>query len=234
MTWLEDDSIPSDQRPKSHLQSNSATWPQKRVELLGWFQSDAKPLADAYEGAVHLLNEPGFPGRVHFIAHAVRDIADRLIFVLDPQLKGSRVQYDNELDKIVKDWPKLEVFNDTFVLDQPDSIEINYVVASRINSLVKAHLERRERPSNYELLFRFLVRNEPSRGDVNKRLVSDFKKMRKWFMDLTHLRASGVLEIDERELQTQFNSFEGMLHSFVGDFFTGTSELDEILQQANG
>ena len=137
MTWLEDDSIPSDQRSKSVVQSKSAKWPQKRVELLRWFQSDAKPLADAYEGAVHLLSQPGFPGRVHFIAHAVRDIADRLVFVLDPQLKGSRVQYESEMDKIVKDWPKLEVFNDTCALDQPDTVQINYVVASRINLLVK-------------------------------------------------------------------------------------------------
>lgn len=77
------------------------------------------------------------------------------------------------------------------------------------------------------------MRNEPSRGDVNKLIVSDFKKIRGWFMDLTHLRATEAPKIDEYELQMQFRKFEGMLHSFVGDFFTGTAELDDILQQAN-
>jgi hypothetical protein len=172
---------------------------------------------------------------VHFIAHAVRDIADRLVFVLDPQLKGSRVQYDNEMDAIEKDWPTFQKINDDDGdgLANPDTLTIDYTLASKINSLVEAHRERRTRPSNYELLFRYLMRNEPSRGDVNRRLVADFKKMRGWFMDLTHLRATEAPKIDEAELQTQFQNFEGILHSFVGDFFTGTAELDEILQQAN-
>ncbi len=85
-------------------------WPQKRHELLKWFSSNAKPLAEAYEGAIRLLNEGDFPGRIHFIAHAVRDIADRLVFVLDPQLKGRRVQYEQEMDGIEKLWPELQTF----------------------------------------------------------------------------------------------------------------------------
>ena len=212
-----------------------ARWPQKRVELLRWFRNEAEPLAEAYEGAVRLLNDGGFPGRLHFISHAVRDIADRLVFVLDPQLIGSRVQYENEMDRIARDWPQLQAFNvgEASESANPDSVTISYASASSINSLVQAHRERRQRPSNYELLFRYLMRNEPSRGDVNKRLVSDFRKMRQWFMDLAHLRATGPPKIDEAELQMQFSSFEGMLHSFVGDFFTGTTELDEILRQAN-
>jgi hypothetical protein len=40
-------------------------------------------------------------------------------------------------------------------------------------------------------------------------------------------------EFEEAELQARFDSFEGILHSFVGDFFTGARELDEILLQAN-
>lgn len=76
-----------------------------RLQLMNWFRVNARPLAEAYEGAIRLIADKGFPGRVRFIAHAVRDIADRLVLVLDPQLTGTRVQYENEMDRIVDKWP---------------------------------------------------------------------------------------------------------------------------------
>lgn len=209
-------------------------WSPMRRQLLNWFRSNAAPLAEAYEGAIRLLDEEDFPGRIHFIAHAVRDIADRLVFVLEPQLKGGRVQYENDMDKIEELWPQFQTIQGTN--DEPvaqDTVSINYRVASMIDALVRVHRERRQRPSNSELLFRFLMRQERFPAEVNQRVVSDFKKMRKWFMSLTHLRASKAPKVGEDELQTQFSTFEGMLYSFVGDFFTGTAELDEILQQTN-
>lgn len=209
-------------------------WPKKRYELLNWFRSNAAPLAEAYEGAIRLLGEENFPGRIHFIAHAVRDIADRLVFVLDPQLKGRRVDYAGQMDGIEKLWPELQTFlakADGSVAQ--DTVTIKYRLAAKVESLVKAHSERRQQPSNYELLFRFLMRQEPSQAQVNQRVASDFEKMHKWFMKLTHIRANEAPKVDENELHTQFSKFEGMLYSFVGGFFTGTAELDEILQQTN-
>lgn len=205
-----------------------------RHELLAWFRTNAVPLAEAYEGAVRLIDDTRFPGRIHFIAHAVRDISDRLVYVLDPQLEGARVQYENELDWIASRWPNIMSVGDTTDSAMAsETIEIQQEVAARIDSLVSAHRERRRRPSNYELLFRFLMRREPSQAPVNERLVRNFKLMRDWFMDLTHLRSGKPPDVNESELQARFRGFEGMLHSFVGSFFTGKKELDAILREAN-
>jgi hypothetical protein len=205
-----------------------------RRQLLAWFRTKATALADAYEGAINLLADSGFPGRIHFIAHAGRDIADRLVFVLDPQLEGSRVQYENALDRIEKVWPDIQGISGNGSRVAADgSVDIDYKLALDIDKLVQAHRERRRRPSHYELLFQYLMRHEPFKATLNRRLVNDFKKMRQWFMALTHLRAGGVPQVDEDDLQQQFYRFEAMLHSFVGDFFTGSSELDDILRQAN-
>ena len=114
-----------------------------------------------------------------------------------------------------------------------DTMIITYELAAIISSLVGAHGKSRQQPSNYEKLFRFLMRNEPTRADLNQRLVADFKRIRSWFMSWAHFRDTSAPGVVEDELQAQFGKFEGMSHSFVGDFFTGTSELDEILQQAN-
>lgn len=205
-----------------------------RCELVSWFHTNAGPLAAAYEGAIRLVDDDGFPGRIFFIAHTIRDISDRLVYVLDPQLEGTRVQYENELDLIEKDWPQLiSVGDKNDAASETGTVRIDQKVASMIDSLVQAHRKRRQRPSNYKLLFRFLMRKEPMQPAENERLVKDFKKMRDWFMNRAHLRRSGASPIDESELHTQFGKFEGMLHSFVGSFFTGTKELDEILRKAN-
>jgi hypothetical protein len=180
----------------------------KRRELLKWFQINCASLAEAYEGAIWLLEDQRFPGRVHFIAHAVRDIADRLIFVLDPQTESKRVQYEGEMDKIQKLWPKLDAIEEKSgeLLGQ-DGVNIGRELAVRIDALVRAHCKRRERPSQYELLFRYLVRHEPNQGEVNQRLVFDFKKTRDWFMAFTHLRKDAAPQVNETELQTQFSNF---------------------------
>lgn len=205
-----------------------------RRQLLAWFRAEAPSLADAYEGAIALLADSGFPGRIHFIAHAVRDTVDRLVFVLDPQLRGRRVPYEEDLDRIAKSWPNIQDIsgNDDHAATR-DSVSINYHLALDVDRLVQAHRERRQRPSQYELLFRHLMRSEPLHASANRRLVEDFKRMRDWFMRLTHLRADSAPQVAEEELQQYFYRFEAMLHSFVGDFFTGSDELDDILQQAN-
>ena len=207
---------------------------KKRLQLLNWFRNNAESLADAYEGAIRLLSDRDFPGRVHFIAHAVRDIANRLASALDPQLKSCLVQYANEMDHIQELWPSLQTMGECPEGEPPrDTMTIDYRLAVRIDSLVTAHRDSRKRPSNYELLFRYLMRNEPTQAEVNKRLVSDFKRIHGWFMRLTHLRAGEAVQVGEDELQSQFAKFEGMLHSFVGDFFTAKAEIDEILRKAN-
>jgi hypothetical protein len=212
---------------------NPSTFSPRRQELLQWFRTNAKPLSEAYDGALRLLDHVTFPGRVHFIAHAVRDIADRLAFVLDPHLDSSRVQYENEMDWIADNWSAIQTVEAADGEADTETVMIDYQVATRIDALVQAHRGRRQRPSNYELLFQYLMRHEPNRADVNRRLVSDFKKTREWFMKLTHLRDKEAPHVDEDEMQLQFRRFETMLHSFVGDFFTGTAEIDEILRQAN-
>ncbi len=214
---------------------DSAHWTPLRRELLKWFRVNAAPLVEAYEGAIRLVDDGDFPGRIHFIAHAVRDISDRLVYVLDPQLNGNRVQYANCMDRIEKDWPQLTSVGDASpAVAEIETLRIDHKVASMIDSLVKAHRESRQRPSNHELLFRFLMRKEPLQLKVHQRLIADFKKTRNWFMGRAHLRYDEVLQVDESELQTQFKNFEGMLHSVVSNFFIGKNELDEILRQANG
>ena len=181
-----------------------------------------------------LLGLPTFPGRVHFIAHAVRDIADRLVFVLDDGLPSSRVQYEHHLDSIQDQWPSLDhLFDGSSSPESAEAVSIPASVARHISQLLTEHRGRRQRPSQYDLLFQWLMKQDPSHAAVNQRLVSSFKDIRQWFMALTHLRRTAPPQVDEEQLCKRFEAFEKTLHSFVGSFFTGTRELDAILQQTN-
>ncbi len=222
----------SDSELMAHARSESS-WPQSRIELLHWFRQQAPSVADAYRGAVKLLEDVAFPGRLHFIAHAVRDISDRLVFILDPQQAPSRVHYESHLDKIARDWPMGDGFCQSGGPPVVETYPIPVKVARRIDVLVGEHRLRRSRPSAHKILFEILARAEAPGADVNERIVKAFQDVREWFMDRAHLRTDGVPAVDEAELRRQFEAFENILHSFVGSFFTGTKELDAILQSAN-
>lgn len=212
---------------------STSVWTPRRCELRDWLRANAPSVAPAFEGAVEILGQADLPGRIHFIGHAVRDIADRLVFALDPELDGQRIPYEDHLDRIVPDWPPVTEAYEASDRPAPDEISVPYAVAREVDDLVRSHRDRRKRPSQYELLFEWLSKQDPSQATVSPRIVNTFKKTRAWFMRRTHVPAKPPRPYDEKELHRQFESFESTLHSFVGSFFTGTEELDEILRQAN-
>ena len=57
-------------------------WRRERIELLGWLENSAPALAPLYRGALALAMLDSFPGRVHFIAHAIRETRNRLQYVV--------------------------------------------------------------------------------------------------------------------------------------------------------
>jgi hypothetical protein len=171
---------------------------------------------------------------VTFIAHAMRDIADRLPVVLDKQEEESRVQYDNALDLIEQWWPRFDALTRTDTLPgDVDSVSVPFIVAKHINDLVVKHRKRRD-GSPYERLFCLLTPKEfASRGlGLPTRVAKGFERTRDWFMAHAHFPRESTEEVDEKELRAQFGRFETILHSFVGRFFTSTKELDDVLNQA--
>ena len=67
-----------------------ASWTPRRVDLRSWLQRNAPSLGELYVGAVLLVFGRPIPGRVRFVAHAVREIRNRLPDVVsrDPHRLG--------------------------------------------------------------------------------------------------------------------------------------------------
>ena len=166
--------------------SKQSVWTPMRLQLRSWFRANAESLTPAYEGAVEILGDARFPGRTNFIAHAVRDIANRLPFALDQQLDGKMVQYANRLDDIEKGWKSPK---QVFQPDSPgatDRFTISMNLAQQIDKLVEEHRESRKRPGRYELLFRVLARKAPSTISLDVRTVKAFKDTSRWFVEHAH------------------------------------------------
>ena len=77
----------------------------RQRRIVDWLGESRGPeLAELFRAAAIMLNNPRFPGRLRFIAHAVREIRNGLPNVVDGPKVRRQVQYKKEVDRISKAW----------------------------------------------------------------------------------------------------------------------------------
>ena len=216
-------------------------WTPKRLELLSWFRRYAPSLGELYEGAVIMVFSEKFPGRVRFVAHAVREIRNRLPNVIAGFKGGGPLQYKNRLDEIEDVWKKhglpLDGSSPTRITDiellPPGYVVIPSQVYKKIAKLVKDHVQTRETPREAaKRLFQAIdPKNQALEATIRPR-IEHLINCTEWFVELVH--DSG--KIDERkdeELKRRFEVFEASLSAMIREFFKTVEELDAILEEAN-
>jgi len=205
---------------------------KKRAGLLAWFQRAANPLAETYESALRILKDKHFPDRVLFIAHAVREINNSLPELLAPASKRGRLEYGTLLDKIIPNWSTIPSLDAMKVEDPADeTVKISMRSALQIDSLIQAHNKSKELPAQFDALFKILMSSQPSKGDINLKIIKDFRDTHDIFVGWSKKRTLLEKPPSEEELHKQFNKFEDTLYSFVGNFFSSTERLDELLKK---
>ncbi|MGQ9497689.1 MAG: hypothetical protein ACUVRC_07385 [Desulfotomaculales bacterium] len=130
-------------------------WTRERKALVEWFARNAPSLAELYEGAVRLLcADPLVPGRSRFIAHAVREICNRLPEVLTG-LRLSRLDCINRCDELVKLWEREGLPLDGSIpvsINEADpelpsgTVPLPHEVYFKVAQLLKDHKETRKKP----------------------------------------------------------------------------------------
>lgn len=132
---------------------------QRQEKILHWFRQNRAPeLAGLYSGAVIMLNDPRFPGRVRFIGHAVREIRNELPNVVDGPTVPEPVQYKKELDRISKAWeenvvgPRLGDRPEAFggVVDEDAQVGIRAPLFEMLDNLVQRHRKGGEKRRDAE------------------------------------------------------------------------------------
>lgn len=224
------------------MSDTSPYWTPKRQKILEWLRNQAPSLAELYQGAVQLLcDDPPLPGRSRFIAHAVREIRNRLPEVV-AGVKGKYLDYKTQLDDIAKEWDRnglplneaMPISAEEMYINSLD-IPVPHEVFRKVASLIKEHKEARERPE--ETAKRMFVALAPENKDLIDQLrpvIIRWLDITEWFIGRAHDSGRTDSELIDDEFVNSFDFFEKMLGALIRDlFFATTEELDEILEEAN-
>ncbi len=209
-----------------------------RERILKWFDQHARALGDLYRGAVKILDEPGFPGQLRFVAHAVREIRNRLPDVVTGVKSGGTLKYQDRLDEVAKVW-RAHGFQQVSSSDTepslvpPDGlvrvpVPVHQAWVELVLDHEQVHVKRREQAAR---LFEGLADENKGRREVLRPTVDQWFKETKWCEKRVHHGRDSAM--DPAELAVRFNQFEDALHAILGGFFPPMEVLDEILEDAN-
>ncbi|MGE5658869.1 MAG: hypothetical protein ACM37W_19910 [Actinomycetota bacterium] len=238
---------PKQQIPSS-VNSPSASpeyWTTVRQSIYSWLSEKAPSLAQLYKGAVFLIFEKPIPGRLRFVAHAVREIRNRLPDYFGVQ-NGETVKYKKELDQLSETWRMSGFSIDGFPSDsninaetsQPSlspDIPIPRQLFREFQQLLEKHhavpIKNTEKALNF---FKSCVpANEPLPNTLIP-IAKHWWEITEWFMEKTHENCqTDVAERDDLDLCYKFELFESFLETIVKSFYNTTDILDEILKNAN-
>lgn len=182
-----------------------------RRRILEWLKANAPALALVYDGAVRMILEPEFPGRVHFIAHAMREIMNRLPDVYTDD-NTDRTEYRKLVDDIAACWKEGRL--------------PTYRCRAVVETLLRQHkvprIKNRERA---EQLFKATVSEVPS--DYTN-LAVKWMKARRGGEEKAHV-GDPEEPTSEGSLLEHFNDLETLLKTLSARSYEDMDRLDEIL-----
>jgi hypothetical protein len=222
---------------------SAAYWTQPRLELREWFNRNAPSLGELYEGALRMLyGENNFPGTTRFVAHAVREIRNRLPDVIAGR-RGGTFDWKTKLDELAKDWQRAGFSLDGVIpteVTAGESVPSTDVRMPRrlmqnVAILLKDHVEAREKPKEAAIrLFRSISpENNHSLHDSLRPVINQWFEVTEWFVKNVHEGHDQNRNTDLKELKKYFELFESTLGALIRGFFKTVEGLDEILEDTN-
>jgi len=212
---------------------------EKRIEIRSWFDRHAPHLGELYEGALMIISEENFPGYAIFIAHAVREIKNRLPEIIS-DIEYTYFDWKKELSELMSVWestgPLINQFTEKENLPENSGFENTIQIPSSIYNKIYQILYKFEKNNETyeEKILRLFnkVSNRKNTEQVLRPIVFHWKKVTKYFEGIAHL-GKARKQINEKEFLKNFEYFENTLSILQGHFFRATKELDEILEETN-
>jgi len=211
--------------------------------LRSWFKRNAPSLGELYEGALETVFRENLPGRVRFVAHAVREIRNRLPDVIAGPKVSNPLQYKDRLDDIANAWKKVGLRLDGSLpikvteassLPSNSDVPLPYPVYKKVAELVRDHVRARETPREAaKRLFQAIDPNNRASEVTLRPRIEHWIESTEWFVKRAHDRGKTDAEMGGEELKERFEIFESALSALVREFFKTVKELDAILEEAN-
>jgi hypothetical protein len=199
-------------------------------------QRNAPSLAELYEGAVTLLYANPVPGHVRFVAHAVREIRNRLPDTIAGPSTKQRLDYTSRLDDITRLPSAQALIANMGATSAPltATVTIDRKLAKKLGKLLQDHLNARTRPLDAaRRLFQGLAPENTQTRDTLIPVLQQWLTITKWFVDRAHDGGHPDSHYPRQELRHQFSVFESTLTALTKPFFDTLEDLDAILEDAN-
>lgn len=213
-------------------------WTPKRRELRKWLTINAPALAPVYLAAVQMAMDDSFPGRVWFVAHAIREIRNRLPDALAGAVTSSRTEYSVLAEEVFSYWIEDGFPKDgTLRVDDgsdptasgPKKFEISLQLITAVSNLIEGHLAVSDRKQNNARRLFEVIAGEP----VPQYVIKAWLRSSKWADEYAHVRIKPLKTADESSLITYFMAFENALLAISNRSYENMDDLDEILGSTN-
>lgn len=214
-----------------------AWWTGERASLARWLDRRAPALTPLYRSAVAMVHDERFPGRVHFVAHAVREIRNRLPEALAGEIRH-RAQYGYLTQSVYERWVEAGLPTDGSSRVEPRNeppstgpanIEVPDTLISTVGDLVAAHIAAREtHRDKSQRMFEAIGEQSPPAYVIDNWLSST-----EWSEKLAHVGAKPPSPEYQERLAYDFVKFEQSLMVIANRTYENMDVLDEILESAN-
>jgi len=213
-------------------------WNGPRQAIHQWLQKRSPPLAELYLGANQLLSART-PGWTRFVAHAMREMVNRLPAAICGEETSKRhLEYPERIEAIAVLW-EAPVASPGLVEAEIDlrGTEVKVLhrsVCEEIDRLIRDHRDASTR--NHERAVRMLQALVPESPPGDKQLnwtAGRWVSVGGWAHGQAHDQTSGDDERDAGEIIRQFETLEEILLAVTRPFFENKDDLDAFLEDTN-
>jgi hypothetical protein len=206
-----------------------------------WLTKEAPQLGELYRAALLLLTDENFPGRVHLISHAARDIANRVPEIIAGREQLPRVELTDELDQLTDLWSQNgfdrttlpEGMGNQGAATTKHDVPIPVELFRHLQTLISRHAQVAQKNRDKATkMIEAVARENAGRQDSLVPLARQWVELARWFQRLAHGGLKNAA-VDEHELQAKFRSLETYLYTLIGEFYEGVEKLDAILEDTN-
>ncbi|MDF0672763.1 MAG: hypothetical protein P0120_00265 [Nitrospira sp.] len=189
-----------------------------------------------------MLCENQLPGRVRFIAHAIREIGNRLPdYWAGQEDNTANLQYVNRLDELSPLWKdhrsvvsaitSLATANGS---TPADPVPIPTQLYDKLSKLMDDHSRTREKPyDKARRLFNAIAPEDDKHGQGVRPALLEYVRIVSWAVGKCHGAGKADADYDWPEIIHNFEIFESCLMSIGRAFYVTIESLDEILEDTN-
>jgi hypothetical protein len=203
-----------------------------KKRIAKWLDEQDLALGELYDGAIRMIQDRNFPGRLRFICHAVREIRNRLPEAIAGKSTLGRLDYSQKVEELAKACERAGLGSVRVVEEDEQRAEqtIPKELVVLISDLIAEHKAVQNR--KLENTKRLIIALEPENKNLQTSLVPIIKRWIEetdWFVERAHIGR----DILEDDLVTHFEGFESGLLSLVGYFYQGLEEIEQIVEKIN-